>query len=139
MPFHDEVEWTSVGVNMAMSFAFWYMMGYVLGGDKWSPALIGMSITGVRQAVAGKSAAGALPDRLGVVTAGETWTSMPSYSRGGGTGKGAVTAGTSAVVSAGVTFVFWLLAGYFVIRGSAWKYASTAAVIAAIGSFVAKY
>ena len=37
---------------MAMSFAFWWVAGYFLGGDKYAPAIIGMTITGVRGVVA---------------------------------------------------------------------------------------
>ena len=136
MPFHDEIEFTSVGMAMAMSFAFWWVAGMVLGGDKWAPAMIGMTITGVRGAIAGKEAVGALPDNLGIVKSGD---SGYGYERGGGTGKGAGTAAGRAIGSAVITFVFWLIAGYFVISGSAWKYATTAAVIAAVGSFVSAY
>ena len=139
MPFHDEIEFTSVGMSMALSFGFWWVAGYFLGGDKYAPALIGMTITGVRGAVAGKDATGQLPDSLGVVSAGKTWTSMPGYSRGSGTGQGAGKTVGTALTSAIVTFIFWMLAGYFVISGSAWKYATTAATIAAIGSVVANY
>ena len=136
MPFHDEIEFKSVGMSMAVSFAFWWIAGYFLGGDKYAPALIGMTITGVRGAIAGKDATGQLPDSLGVVTA-KGW--MPSYSRGSGTGKGAGASLGRAIGSALVTFVFWLVAGYFVISGSAWKYATTAATIAAIGTAVSSY
>ena len=139
MPFHDEIEFTSVGLAMAMSFAFWWTAGYFLGGDKYAPAIIGMTITGVRGVIAGADAVGALPDNLGVVSAGETWFSMPGYTRGQETGKGAGESVGSAVISALSTFVFWLIAGYFVISGSAWKYATTAAVIAAVGSAVTNY
>ena len=139
MPFHDDVQWVSVGMSMAMSFAFWWVAGYFLGGDKYAPAIIGMTITGVRGAIAGTDATGALPDSLGIVST-KGWTSMPGYSRGGsaGGGLGAETA-ASAVVSAIVTFIVWLVAGYFVISGSAWKYATTAAIIAAVGGVVANY
>ena len=136
MPFHDDVQWVSVGMSMAMSFAFWWVAGYFIGGDKYAPAIIGMTVSGVRSAIAGADAAGALPDSLGVVSA-KGWT--PSYSRGGGTGKGGEDAAAAAVVSAIVTFIFWMVVGYFVISGSAWKYATTAAIIAAIGSVVSTY
>ena len=139
MPFHDDIQFMSVGMSMALSFTFWWVAGYFLGGDKYAPAIIGMTITGVRGAIAGTDAVGQLPDNLGVVTGGKTWTSMPGYSRGKGTGQGAADAVGSAIVSAIATFVFWLIAGYFVISGSAWKYAATAATIAAIGSMVANY
>ena len=134
MPFHQdsEVEWMSVAMNMATSFAFWWVAGYFLGGDKYAPAIIGMTITGLRGAIAGTDAVGQLPDSLGVVSA-KGWTSMPSYSRGGSTGQGGQDAAAAAVVSAIVTFIFWIVAGYFVISGSAWKYATTAAVIAGVG------
>ena len=137
MPFHADVQWVSVGMSMAMSFAFWWVAGYFLGGDKYAPAIIGMTITGLRGAIAGTDAVGQLPDSLGVVSA-KGW--MPSYSRGGDTGGGfgAETA-ASAAVSAIVTFIFWIVAGYFVISGSAWKYATTAAIIAAVGGVVANY
>ena len=136
MPFHDDVQWVSVGVSMAMSFAFWWFAGYFLGGDKYAPAIIGMTITGVRGAIAGTEATGALPDSLGVVSA-KGWT--PSYSRGGSTGKVGTETAAAAAVSAIITFIFWIVAGYFVISGSAWKYATTAAIIAAAGAVVANY
>ena len=138
MPFHDDVQWVSVGMSMAMSFAFWWVAGYFLGGDKYAPAIIGMTITGVRGAIAGTDATGALPDSLGIVST-KGWTSMPGYSRGASTGQGASDAAASAVTSALVTFIFWIVAGYFVISGSAWKYATTAAIIAAVGGVVANY
>ena len=127
----------SVGIAMATTFAFWYVAGMVLGGDKWAPAMIGMAITGIRGAIAGDEAVGALPDNLGIVSVGDTW--MPGYSRGSGTGEGMGGAIGQGVFSAIVTFIFWFIAGYFVISGSAWKYASTAAAIAAVGSFVSAY
>ena len=117
---------------MATTFAFWYVAGMVLGGDKWAPAMIGMTITGIRGAIAGKDAVGALPDNLGIV-------SSSGYSRGSGTGEGMGTAVGQGVASAVITFIMWFIAGYFVISGSAWKYASTAAAIAAVGSFVSAY
>ena len=132
MPFHSEIEFTSVGMAMAMSFAFWWVAGYVLGGDKYAPAIIGMTITGIRGAIAGSDAVGALPDKLGIVSSG-------GYSRGSGTGSGAAMGAGQAIGSAIVTFLFWMAAGYFVISGSAWKYATTAAAIAAVGSFVSAY
>ena len=133
MPFHADVQWVSVGMSMAMSFAFWWVAGYFLGGDKYAPAIIGMTISGVRSAVAGKDAAGALPDSLGVVSA-KKW-----YSRGGSTGSEGSETAAAVAVSAIITFIFWIVAGYFVISGSAWKYATTAAIIAAVGSSVANY
>ncbi len=139
MPFHDDIQFMSVGMSMAVSFAFWWVAGYFLGGDKYAPALIWMTITGVRGAIAGTDATGQLPDSLGVVSAGKTWMSMPGYSRGSGTGAGAAKSIGQAIASALVTFIFWMLAGYFVISGSAWKYATTAATIAAIGSVVTNY
>ena len=136
MVFHDKVEWMSVGISMATSFAFWWVAGYFLGGDRYAPAIIGMTITGLRGAIAGTNATGQLPDSLGVISA-KGW--MPSYSRGGaGSGFGAETA-SSAVVSAIITFIFWIVAGYFVISGSAWKYATTAAIIAGVGAPVTNY
>ena len=132
MPFHDEVEWVSVGMAMATSFAFWWVAGYVLGGDRYAPAIIGMCVTGVRGAIAGKDAANKLPDNLGVV-------STTGYGRGSSTGSGAYNTAWQAGVSAIVTFCFWMLTGYFVISGSAWKYATTAATVAAIGSVVTNY
>ncbi len=99
MPFHDDIQFMSVGMSMAVSFAFWWVAGYFLGGDKYAPALIGMTITGVRGAIAGTDATGQLPDSLGVVSAGKTWFSMPGYSRGSGTGQGAADAVGSAIVS----------------------------------------
>ena len=132
MVFHDQVEWVSVGLSMATSFAFWWVAAYVLGGDKYAPAIIGMTITGVRGAIAGKAASGALPDNLGIISA-------KGYGRGGKPGGGTTEAGVSALMSGVATFIFWLIAGYFVISGSAWKYATTAAVIAVIGSFVSMY
>ena len=139
MPFHQDIEFKAVGMSMAMSFAFWWIAGYFLGGDKYAPAIIGMTITGVRGVIAGQEAVGQLPDSLGVISAGKTWTSMPGYSRGSETGQGMGKTLGKAVVSALATFVFWLIAGYFVISGSAWKYATTAAVIAAVGASVANY
>ena len=136
MPFHSEIEFMSVGMAMATTFVFWYATGYFLGGDKWAPAMIGMTITGVRGAIAGKDAVGALPDNLGIISSGE---SKPGYARGGSTGKGMGTSVGKSIMSAAITFIMWYIAGYFVISGSAWKYATTAAVIAAIGSFVAAY
>ena len=138
MPFHEDVEWMSVGLSMATSFAFWWFAGYFLGGDRYAPAIIGMAVTGVRGAIAGADAAGALPDSLGIVST-KGWTSMPGYSRGGSTGQGASDAAASAVTSALVTFIFWIVAGYFVISGSAWKYATAAAAIAAVGAVVTSY
>ena len=135
MPFHSDIQFMSVGVSMAMSFAFWWFAGYFLGGDKYAPAIIGMTITGVRGAIAGTDATGQLPDSLGIVTTGPKW----GYSRGSATGVGASTSVGLAIASALVTFVFWFVAGYFVISGSAWKYATTAATIAAVGSFVSSY
>ena len=122
----------SVGMAMALSFAFWYGAGYVLGGDKMAPAIIGMTITGVRGAIAGGDAVGALPDNLGIV-------SSSGYSRGSGTGDGGAKGAGRAIGSAVITFIFWWIAGYFVISGSAWKYATTAAAIAAVGTFVSAY
>ena len=137
MPFHEEIEFTSVGMSMAMTFAFWWVAGYFLGGDKYAPAIIGMTITGLRGAIAGTDATGQLPDSLGVISA-KGW--MPSYSRGGSTGSGfgAETA-SSAVVSAIITFIFWIVAGYFVISGSAWKYATTAAIISGVVAAITNY
>ena len=136
MVFHDKVEWMSVGISMATSFAFWWVAGYFLGGDRYAPAIIGMTITGVRGAIAGADASGSLPDNLGVVSA-KGW--MPGYSRGGGTGSGLGMSVGKAIASAIATFIFWMIAGYFVISGSAWKYATTAAGIAAVGAVVANY
>ena len=136
MPFHDEVEWMSVGMSMVTSFAFWWVVGWFLGGDRYAPAIIGMTITGVRGAIAGKDAAGQLPDSLGVISA-KGWT--PQYSRGGSTGKSGAETAAAAVISALITFIFWLVAGYFVISGSAWKYATTAAIIAAVGAVITNY
>lgn len=139
MPFHSDIEFMSVGMAMATTFAFWYIAGYVLGGDKWAPAMIGMAITGIRGAIAGKDAVGALPDSLGIVSSGESWASMPGYSRGDSTGEGAGGSLGKSIMSAAITFIMWYIAGYFVISGSPWKYATTAAVIAAVGSFVSAY
>ena len=136
MPFHDEVEWMSVGMSMVTSFAFWWVAGWFLGGDRYAPAIIGMTITGVRGAIAGKEASGQLPDSLGVISA-KGW--KPQYSRGGSTGKANSETAAAAAVSAIITFIFWIVAGYFVISGSAWKYATTAAIIAAVGAVITNY
>ncbi len=127
MVFHDKVEWMSVGISMATSFAFWWVAWYFPGGDRYAPAIIGMTITGVRGAIAGADASGSLPDNLGVISA-------TGYASGGQEGAGWNF--TSAVVSALVTFVFWMFVGYFVISGSAWKYATAAAVVAAAGGLL---
>ena len=117
------VPWTNVGIQMAVSFTFWYAAGFVLGGDKWAPALIGSGVSGFMAVVKGPAPMGTLPDNLGVV-------SSTGYERAG---SGVFDNWTSAIFSAIVTFIFWLLVGYFVISGSAWKYATTAAAIAFIG------
>ena len=126
----------SVGMGMVTSFAFWWVAGYFLGGDKYAPAIIGMSITGLRGAIAGTDAVGQLPDSLGVISA-KGWT--PGYSRGGSTGRAGSETAAAAAVSAIITFIFWIVAGYFVISGSAWKYATTAAIIAGVGAAITNY
>ena len=119
----SDVPWPNVGIQMAISFTFWYAAGFVLGGDKWSPALIGSGVSGVMAVVKGPAPMGTLPDNIGVVK-------TTGFERAG---SGVFDNVTSAVFSAIVTFVFWLLVGYFVISGSAWKYAMTAAAIAFVG------
>ena len=119
----SDVPWTNVGIQMAISFTFWYAAGFILGGDKWSPALIGSGVSGVMAVVKGPAPMGTLPDNIGVV-------SGKGYERAG---SGVFDNVVGATFSAIVTFVFWLLVGYFVISGSAWKYAMTAAAIAFVG------
>ena len=122
MPFHGGPI-TGVAVQMGISFAFWWVLAMIMGGDRYAPALIGAGITGVRGAMGGGAAVGTLPDNLGVVTA------KPSYASGA-SGRRTLDI-TQMAISAGSTFVVWLIAGYFLISGSAWKYASAAATVAA--------
>jgi hypothetical protein len=121
MDVFTDVPWTNVAVSMAISFAFWYAAGYVIGGDKWAPALIGAAVSGIRAVIAGEQAVLTLPDNLGVISATGYESGRDGFNF------------VSMTVSAGVTFVFWIFVGYFVISGSAWKYATTAAVVAALG------
>ena len=121
------IPWTNVGINMGISFTFWYVAAFVIGGDKWAPALIGATVSGVMAVIKGPAPIGSLPDNLGVISA-------TGYATGGQEGAGWNF--TSAVVSALVTFVFWMFVGYFVISGSAWKYATAAAVVAAAGGLL---
>ena len=122
-----EVPWGNIAVSMGISFVFWYVFGYFMGGSRMAPALIGATISGVRAAVQPAGPWGKLPDNLGVIG-----TSSPYYAtgRGGWNFK-------SAAISSGITFVFWWVAAYFLVRGSAWKYATTAALVAAVGGLFA--
>ena len=119
----SQIPWTHVGVNMAISFVFWWVLGMFIGGSKYAPALIGMTISGIRAAVQSKDTpVGTLPNNLGVVGADASYAS----GRDGWNFK-------SAALSAAITFVFWYIAAMFLIRGKAWKYASIAATVAAVG------
>ena len=119
-----EIPWGNIAVAMGISFTFWYVLGFIMGGSRLAPALIGATISGIRAAVQPSGPWGTLPDNLGVIT-----TESPYY----GTGAGQSWNFMSMAVSAAVTFVFWWVAAYFLVRGAAWKYASTAAVVAAVG------
>ena len=118
-----DIPWGNMAVAMGISFTFWYVFGYFMGGSRIAPALIGATISGIRAAVQPAGPWGTLPDNLGVVT-----TASPYYA----TGRQGWNF-MSMAVSAGVTFVAWWIAAYFLIRGSAWKYATTAALVAAVG------
>ena len=130
MPFHENIPVTNIAVQAAMSFAFWFVVGMVVGGDKWAPASIGAVISAGNAIMQGPQAPGTLPDAFGSVTlkGGSVGYDRSSSAQGFDPMRMAM--------SAGVTFAVWLIVGYFVIRGSAWKYATVAAVIAAIGSFL---
>ena len=117
-----EVPWGNMAVAMGISFTFWYIFGYFMGGSRIAPALIGARISGIRAAVSPAGPWGSLPDNLGVISA-------EGYASGGGQSFNFM----SMAVSAGVTFVFWWVAAYFLVSGSAWKYATTAALVAAVG------
>ena len=119
------IPWGNMAVAMGISFTFWYIFGWFMGGSRIVPALIGATISGVRAAVSPGGSWGTLPDNLGVIS-----------STGYASGAGGSWNFMSAAVSAGVTFVFWWVAAYFIIRGSAWKYATTAAVVAAAGGLL---
>ena len=121
----SQIPWVHVGVNMTISFVFWWVLGMFIGGSKYAPALIGMTVSGIRAAVSEPGTPkGTLPDNLGVVSAHE------------GVGYASGRDGwnfKSAALSAAITFVFWYIAAMFLIRGKAWKYASIAATVAAVG------
>ena len=118
-----EIPWGNIAVAMGISFTFWYVLGFIMGGSRLAPALIGATISGIRAAVQPSGPWGTLPDNLGVVS-----SESPYY----GSGRQGWNF-MSMAVSAGVTFVFWWVAAYFLVRGSAWKYATTAALVAAVG------
>ena len=122
-----EIPWGTMAVAMGISFTFWYIFGYFMGGSRLAPALIGATISGIRAVVSPAGPWGTLPDNLGVIT-----------SEGYATGRQGFNF-MSMAVSSGVTFVFWWVAAYFLVSGSAWKYATTAAVIAGVGAFVTNY
>jgi len=114
-----------IGTKMAISFVFWWGLSFVIGGPRYTAALLGAAVSGVTAAMGASPNKGNLTDNLGVVS-----TKSPYYT------TGRSTTGFnfgSAAVSAVVTFVVWYVVGMFVIGGSPWKYASTAAVIAAVG------
>ena len=100
-----DIPWSNVAVKSVISFAFWYAAGYVLGGDKWAPALIGATVSGATAVVKGAESVGALPDNLGVI-------SSSGYASGT-SGKGWNFA--TAVQNAVVTFGVWIVVGYFVV------------------------
>ena len=132
MPFHSDIlskiqgaNYASVAIQMAISFGFWFCLSFFTGGSRWAAATLGAAISGIMAVVNG-GGAGTLPDKLGVV-------SSKGYAQPGGSPGWGL---TGMAMSAGVTFVVWLVAGYFFIKGSAWKYATTAAIIAAISSFL---
>jgi hypothetical protein len=132
MPFHSDImskvqgaDYASVAIQMAISFAFWFVVSFFTGGSRWAAGTLGAAISGIMAIVNG-GPAGTLPGKFGIVTsAGYT---KPRGSPGWNL--------TGMAMSVGVTFVVWLVAGYFFIKGSAWKYATTAAVLAAISSFL---
>ena len=125
MPFHvpmmaslGKVDYMSVLTQMGIAFVFWYVLGYFTGGSRWAAATLGAVVAGIAVAITPQT--GQIPN-LGVVTQKST-------------GPGWNFAGTA--MASGITFVTWLVVGYFFIKGSAWKYATTAAIIAAVISFV---
>ena len=120
-------DWVNVAIQMGISFAFWWIVGYFTGGSRWAAATLGATISGI-MAVANGGVRGTLPDKLGVVSINPPGYTPPQGSPGWNL--------TGMAFSVGVTFTVWYAVGMFVIKGSAWKYASTAAVIAAISAFL---
>ena len=133
MPFHsnlsfEKIPFANIAIQATLSFAFWFVVAWAMGGDRWAPASLGAVISAGNAIVKGAQPRGTLPDAFGSIT----------YS-GGSVGYTRASQGFDPMrmaMSAGITFAVWLVVGYFIIRGSAWKYASVAAIIAAVGSFL---